>query len=100
MRSGSSPGSTISTRSSPSRRTRKQFSATGPTVSISTSSATGASALFAGPDPGPLPFPPHQHVDVVAGRDVEGEHETAEREGGADRAPEDDHQQDEEDRRG
>ena len=56
-------------------RSRKQFSATGPTVSISTSRLNSRSRCA---DPGPLPFPPHRHVDVVAGRDVEDEHEGAE----------------------
>ena len=40
IRSASSPGSTTRSFSDPSARTRKQFSAIGPTVSISTSSAT------------------------------------------------------------
>src|SRR4051812_58651 len=84
--SASSPGSTIRTRSEPARRTRKQFSAIGPTVSIPTSRATATrSVLLARPQPAPLAFPPHHLVDVIAGRDVEGEHEGAEGEGGADR---------------
>ena len=58
------------------------------------------SALLAGPDPGPLAFPPHHLVDVIAGRDVEDEHEGAEGEGGADRPLEEEQEQDEEDRRG
>ena len=37
-------------------------------------------------DPRPLPSPPHHHVDAVAGRDVEDEHEGAEGERGAGRA--------------
>src|SRR5215213_4158171 len=85
IRSASSPGSTIRMRSEPSRRTRKQFSATGPTVSISTSRAIRLSALLAGPHPGPLALPPHHLVDVIAGRDVEDEHEGTEAERGADR---------------
>src|SRR5215207_5389277 len=76
IRSASSPGSTTSSRSEPWRRSRKQFSAIGPTVSISTSSAIGP--LLAGADPGSLAPPPHRHVDEVAGGDVEGEHEGAE----------------------
>src|SRR6185503_5263572 len=101
IRSASSPGSTTRTRSEPSRRTRKQFSATGPTVSISTSRAMRRrSALLAGPHPGPLAFPPHHLVDVIAGRDVEDEHEGAQGEGGADRPPEEEQEQGEEDRRG
>src|SRR6187455_3026567 len=84
-RSASSPGSTTSSRSEPCRRSRKQFSATGPTVSISTSRAISLSLFAAGADPGALPPPPHRHVDVVAGGDVEGQHEGAEEERAADR---------------
>src|SRR6185295_4053781 len=96
IRSASSPGSTIRTPSEPSRRTKKQFSATGPTVSISTSRAMRRSALLARPHPRPLPFPPHHLVDVIAGRDVEDEHEGAQGEGGADRPPEEQQEEDEE----
>src|SRR4029079_19478820 len=101
IRSASSPGSTMRTRSEPSRRTRKQFSPTGPTVSISTSRAMRPrSALLAGPHTGPLAFPPHHLVDVIAGRDVEDEHEGAEREGGAHRPLEEEQEQGEENARG
>src|SRR5690242_15575483 len=79
MRSGSSPGSTMRTRSEPSRRTRKQFSATWPTVSISTSRLMLAarSLPFPRADPRALAFPPHRQVDVVAGGDVDEQHEGA-----------------------
>src|ERR1700761_3985656 len=99
MRSASSPGSTTRSLSPPAGRTRKVFSAIWPTVSISTSSAN-ALAPFAVADPLALAFAPHRHVDVVAGRDVEGEHEGAEEQRHRHR-PFEQHQQDEdEDHRG
>src|SRR5688500_5379705 len=97
IRSASSPGSTISARSEPSRRNRKQFSATGPTVNIRTS--TSAPLLLAA-QPRPLAASPHEVVDEVTGRDVEGEHEGAEGERLSHRATEDRQQQDDEQRRG
>src|SRR3954453_18252439 len=93
MRSASSPGSTTSTFSDPSRRTRKQFSATGPTVSISTSRATSRSALLAGSHSSPLAFPPHHLVDVIAGRYVEDQHEGGQGERGSDRSLEEKQEQ-------
>src|ERR1700709_1752629 len=78
IRSASSPGSTTSSLSPPAGRTRNVFSAIWPTGSISTSTATGLGGPFAVADPLPLAFAPHGHVDVVAGRDVEDEHEGAE----------------------
>src|SRR6478672_7785634 len=75
MRSASSPGSTTRTRSEPWRRSRKQFSAIAPTVSISTSRPTGRCLFFPRANSGPLAPPPHRHVDEVAGGDVEGEHD-------------------------
>ena len=51
-------------------------------------------------DPRPLAPPPHRRVDVVAGRDVEDEHEGAEGERDADRRAEEQQQQDGEDGRG
>src|SRR5436305_6195905 len=75
MRSASSPGSTIRARSEPSARNRKQFSATGPTVNMRTS--TGL-VLLAGAHLLALAAAPHHRVDEVAERDVEDEHEQAE----------------------
>ena len=46
------------------------------------------SLLLPRADPGPLPPPPHHRVDVVAGGDVEDEHEGAEGERRAERAVE------------
>src|SRR3982751_3433065 len=100
IRSASSPGSTTSSRSEPGRRSRKQFSATGPTVSISTSRATSPPLLAPGADPGSLPPPPHRHVDVVAGGDVEGKHEAAEEKRAGERLFEDQDQGDGEDHGG
>src|SRR5436853_2842434 len=97
IRSASSPGSTTSSRSEPARRSRKQFSATGPTVSISTSRAIRPPILAAGGDPGSLPPPLHRHVDVVAGGDVEDQHEETEEERAADAFFEDQDQGDGED---
>src|SRR3954453_6104151 len=91
IRSASSPGSTISSRSPPCGRSKKQFSPMAPTVSISTSSAMAL--LPAGADPLPLAPPPEGHVDEVAGGDVEDEHEGAERERDTDRTFEDQQQQ-------
>src|SRR4051794_9884382 len=98
IRSASSPGSTISSRSAPCGRSKKQFSPMAPTVSISTSSAMAL--LPAGADPLPLAPPPQGHVDEVAGGDVEDEHEGAERQGDGDGTFEDRHQQGGEDHGG
>src|SRR5512133_3640049 len=48
IRSASSPGSTISARSEPSRRTRKQFSAIWPTVNVRTSTGSALRLVRAG----------------------------------------------------
>src|SRR4051794_9878086 len=86
--SASSPGSTMSARSLPSRRSRKQFSCTGPTVNIRTStSAALRLAQLSLVD---------ELVGVVAQRDVEEEHERAEPERRSDLLVEQqDHQGDE-----
>src|SRR5918997_534033 len=66
----SSPGSTISARSEPSRRKMYEFSATGPTVNIRTSMS--ARLLPA------LPDAVDERVGDVAERDVQEEHERRE----------------------
>src|SRR5215213_5276376 len=99
IRSASSPGSTISSRSLPWGRSRKQFSAMGPTVSISTARAIGL-LVAAVAHPRSLAPPPHRHVDEVSGGDVEDEHEGAEEERGDELLFEDqDQQHGEDDRR-
>src|SRR5687767_4004643 len=90
IRSGSSPGSTTSARSEPSRRKTKQFSATWPTVSMRTSMgdqvrardrAAGLGLALLGFRLEPLLlFPAQLHpveeaVHVVAHRDVDEQHE-------------------------
>src|SRR4249919_308589 len=102
IRSASSPGSTTIPLPAPSRRRTKQFSAIAPTVIMLTSRfiAWPSRSLLIGAHPRPLPAPPKEGVHVVAGGDVEDEHEGAEGEGGADRAFEDQQEENGEDRRG
>src|SRR5688572_19924241 len=85
----SSPGSTISALSEPSRRNRKQFSITGPTVNMRTSMGWRLPLLLSLL----LLLPPlvQQLVHVVAGRHVQEKGEQGERDRPGGRLPQDDH---------
>src|SRR3954463_10713023 len=70
-RSASSPGSTTIAACSPSRAAKKQFSATGPTVKLWTSTASALLLL--------AEAPVHPAVEPVADRDVDQHREHADR---------------------
>src|SRR3954471_3654977 len=97
-RSASSPGSTSTARSPPSGRTRWAFSASGPTVSERTSTSVRATAL-GGALLRALAPAVEREVGEVAERDVEEQHEAAERDRLRDRALEDEADQHHEDDR-
>src|SRR2546428_10951661 len=113
IRAASSPGSTTSARSEPSRLNRKQFSCTGPTVNIRTTMRGSVSAALPGPAGGggsvglavalpllaPLARPVEEPVHRVPERDVDEKHEGREAYGGARRLPQDQQQHSQEDER-
>src|SRR5918996_2036391 len=90
----SSPGSTMSASVAPSRRNRKQFSCTGPTVNMRTSMACRLSLLS------PLVPAVEEQVHVVRHGQVDRDHHEHQQEAGGDRLAEREDHDDPEEQRG